>query len=122
MTPSCLPTRSSAPHWSVTWNGAPGWRCPTPSRGPTSCRRPRCRTGAGASPRPTSPDRLATGHGPDDQVGLSSVRDRLWQRAVGLLVGQVELTVEEWDEGPPPAAVVGADGPAQGRIASLKLV
>ena len=40
----------------------------------------------GASPRPTSPDRLATGHGPDDQVRLGSVRDGRGQRGVGWLV------------------------------------
>ena len=74
------------------------------------------------SPLPTSPDRLAAGHGPDDQVRLISVRDRLGQRGVGLLVGQVQLAGEEPDERPPRAAVVGADGPPEGRIAGLKLI
>src|SRR3984957_6646789 len=122
MTPSCPPTRSSAPHWSATWNGAPGWRLPPPSRGPTSFSRPPFRTGAGASPLPTSPDHLATGHGPDDHVRLISVPARPGRRGVGLFVGQVKLAGEEPDERPPRAAVVGADGPPEGRIAGLKLI
>ena len=41
---------------SATPSGPPDWPCTTPRPAPTWCARPRCRTGAGASRRPTWAD------------------------------------------------------------------
>ena len=53
---ACRRTRSSGPHWSATWSGAPGWPWTTPSPGPTSLSGPGASLGLGESPRPTSLD------------------------------------------------------------------
>ena len=65
---------------------------------------------------------LTAGHGTHDQIGLSAADDRLGQRRIRLLVGQVQFAGEEPDERPPPPAVMIADTAAQHRVAGLQCV
>src|SRR5258705_2472567 len=65
---------------------------------------------------------LATGHRPDDQVRLRARRDRVGERGVGRLVGQVLLAGEEAEERPALLREVVADRPAQHRIGGLERV
>ena len=70
----------------------------TGSSGITTSSTPIC------SPPSVSPTQLAAGHGPHDQEGLGSPRDRVGQRGVRRLVGQVLLAGEEPHERPALAA------------------
>ena len=65
---------------------------------------------------------LAAGNGPDDQKRLRPRRDRVGQRGVRRLVGQVLLAGEEPHERPALLRDVVADRPAQHRIAGLERV
>src|SRR5688572_8905715 len=68
----------------------------------------------------TSP--LAAGHGPDDQERLGAGRDRVGQRGVRRLVGQVLLAGEEPHERSPLVGHVVADRPAQHGMVALERV
>src|SRR6266568_5205832 len=64
--------------------------------------------------------KLAAGDGPDDEKGLRPRRDRLGQRGVRWLVGEVPLAGEEPQERPALLRDVVADRPAQHGIAGLE--
>src|SRR6266571_2691300 len=66
--------------------------------------------------------KLAAGDGPDDEKGLRPRRDRLGQRGVRWLVGEVPLAGEEPQERPALLRDVVADRPAQHGIAGLERV
>src|SRR5688572_308107 len=68
----------------------------------------------------TSP--LAAGHGPHDQKRLGAKRDRVGQRGVRQLVGQILLAGEEPHERSALLCDVVADRPAQHRIPGLERV
>jgi hypothetical protein len=63
---------------------------------------------------------LSPGHGADDEVRLSSGGNRIGQRVIGRVMGQVPLAGEEPDEGTPRAAAMVTDGPAQHRVTGLQ--
>src|SRR5437899_12059840 len=65
---------------------------------------------------------LAAGNGPYDDKGLLSGRDRIGQRGVRRLMGQILLTGEEAQERPALLRDVVADGAAQHGIAGLERV
>src|SRR6266705_5407686 len=66
--------------------------------------------------------KLAAGDGPDDEKGLRPRRDRLGQRGVRWLVGEVPLAGEEAQERPALLRDVVADRPAQHGIAGLERI
>src|SRR5439155_15774865 len=63
---------------------------------------------------------LAAGHGAHDQKGLGAERDRVGQRGVRRLVGQILLAGEEPHERPALLCDLVADRPAQHGIAGLE--
>src|SRR5712691_2894149 len=65
---------------------------------------------------------LAPGHGPYDEKGLRPHRDRVGQRGIRQLVGQIPLAGEEPQERPALLRDVVADRPAQHRITGLQRV
>src|SRR2546427_11844797 len=65
---------------------------------------------------------LAARHGPHDQERLDPGRDRVGQRGVGQLVGQILLAGEEPHERAPLLRDLVADRPAQHGIAGLERV
>ena len=58
----------------------------------------------------------------NDQKRLLSRGDRLWQRGIGWIMGEVLFAGEEPQEGPPLVCDVVADHPAESGIASLQRV
>src|SRR6516165_9300306 len=68
------------------------------------------------------PARLAAGNGPYDEKGFGPGRDRVGQRAVWRLMGQILLAGEEPQEGPALLCNVVADRPTQHRVAGLERV
>src|SRR5439155_9732444 len=65
---------------------------------------------------------LASSHGPHDYKGLRTPRDRVGQRGIRRLMGQILLACEEPHERPTALRRVVADRPAQHRIAGLECV
>src|SRR2546426_3642906 len=70
--------------------------------------------------RVSVPASLAAGDRPDDEKGLRPRRDRVGERGIGRLVGQVPLAREKSQERPPLLGDVIADRPAQHGIAGLE--
>src|SRR6267378_1510951 len=65
---------------------------------------------------------LAASHGPDDQQRLGARRDRVGERGIRRLVGQIRLAGEQPHERPALLRDVVADRPAQHRVAGLERV
>ena len=70
-------------------------------------------------PRPPGPARLAADDGPHDQKRLHPRRDRVGERGIRRLVGQVLLASEEPKKRSAPLSDVVADRPAQPWIESF---
>src|SRR2546425_998928 len=70
--------------------------------------------------RVSVPASLAAGDRPDDEKGLRPRRDRVGERGIGRLVGQVPLAREKSQERPPLLGDVIADRPAQHGIVGLE--
>ena len=66
--------------------------------------------------------KLAAGHGPHDQKRLGAHRDRVWQRGVRQVVGQILLAGEEPHERSALLRDLIADRSPQHRIAGLERV